>query len=218
MAIAFPLAAADFLTLLRVQDVEMICPTPRQATGLAGGEILTADLGPALWQGQVSLAPMRARDAEEIAVLLSMLEVPGRAFFACRANQIGPRADPLGATLGAASVTIGAVDTGAALLTLAGLPPGYQISRGDHLAFAYGTAPVRYALHRAAEYATADAGGIAGPFQVDPFIRAGAAPGAAVSLLRPACKAVLVPGSVSYGVTRNNLTGGMGFAFRQSLR
>lgn len=218
MALSFPLARADFLDLLPVQDLRLAPIAQTVATGLAGGDILTAEVAPALWQGSVDLAPMPARQAEAVAVLLNCLEVPGRAFFVYRKTQIGPAADPLGAVLGAASVLVDAVDFDAAEITLSGLPAGYQITAGDHLAFEYGGAPVRYGLHRAAEAATADAGGVAGPFALAPYIRAGLVVGAAVALVRPSCKAVLVPGSVDYGTTRNGKTGGMGFAFRQTLR
>lgn len=218
MALVFPLSREAFLDLLPVQPVRFACPVQNQITGLGGGEILTAEVAPALWAGSFNLPPMRARDAAEVEVLLDALSMPGASFLAYKKNQIGPAADRLGAALSGFAPTIKAVDFLASTLQLQGLPVGYQLTRGDFLSFAYGSNPVRRALHRVQEVATADGLGDTGVFQIYPHLRPDALVGAAITLVKPYCKAVIVPGSVNEGTTKNGKTTGMAFSFRQSLR
>lgn len=219
MALIFPLAPVSFMDRLPVQEMPpLICEPRRQITGLGGGEILSAEISPALWEGSVSLAPMPARFAEEITGLLSALGAPGASFMAYRKNMIGPAGDPQGVTLGAAAVSLTAPDLVANTLRLQGLPSGYNVAAGDLMAFTYGTSPTRYALHRALTPGTASAGGLTGVISVVPYLRPGVVAGASVVLVNPTFKAVLVPGSVDYGSTRNGVTSGVGFSFRQTLR
>ena len=220
MALTFPMPKEDFMDLLRVQDVRFFPGGARQVNGTAGGEILTAEVAPTLWVGAVSIAPMRARDAARVQALLATLEVPGRSFEVYKKNQIGPASDPLGAALAGYSPVIEQLQGDNQRLRLSGLPPGYTISAGDFLAFDYdpGTG-TRRALHQVTEGRTADGSGEQTlHMSVVPHIRAGASASAAVELVRPHCLAVLVPGSVGYGNTRNGKTGGMSFEFRQTLR
>jgi hypothetical protein len=99
-------------------------------------------------------------------------------------------------------------------MTISALPANYVLSIGDYVAFNYGT---RRALHRLVSAATASAGGLTPVFEVTPAIRTGAAVSTAVTLIRPSCKAVLLPGSVSRGVSRQLITRDASFRFRQTL-
>ena len=81
-------------------------------------------------------------------------------------------------------------------LQLSGLPAGYTLRRGDMLHFDYGPSPTRRALHRIVEDATASSGGTTGFFEVRPFLKAGTATGAAVTLVRAAARMMLEPGLV----------------------
>jgi len=208
MTVSFPLSRADFFDLLPIQNMGFPTPAPqRQITGLGGGDILSAEVGPARWQGSVSLAPMKSRRADRLSVLLSTLENPGATFEAYKGNQIGPDGDRLGTALAAASVTISAFNTSASTLTLSGLPVGLSLAVGDMVSFAY---EGRRALHRFAQDGT-------GALRVVPHLRPGVVTGAAVELVRPYCVAVLVPGTVSHGSSSGGITSGMSFDFRQTL-
>ncbi|WP_439137548.1 hypothetical protein [Roseicyclus sp.] len=221
MALTFPLSGSDFLDMLPVQDVQFQLARKAQVTGLRGGEMLSAEIAPALWEGRVSLAPMRARTAAEAQALIAALEVPGRKFHAFKKNQIGPAVDPLGTAIASASPVIAELHgTDPARLRLSGLPADFTITPGDFLAFDYNPGSgARRALHQVAQGRTADASGETTQFiTVVPQIRTGALMGAAVSMSRAHCVAVMLPGSVSYGSTRNNVTSGLSFAWRQSLR
>jgi len=218
MAFTFPLSRADFLDLLPVTDVKLSCPPQRQTTGLGGGEILTAEVAPALWRGAVALPAVKARAADEIAALLMALDVPGGSFLAYKKNQHGPASDPIGAALSGFSPLIKAVDEPGSQISLKGLPGWFVLSVGDMLSFSYGSAPERRALHRIAKTAAVDGSGHSSYLTITPHLRPGAAVDAAVELVKPYFKAVIVPGSVSDGTTRNGVTSGIGFEFRQSLR
>ena len=60
MPLSFPLSREAFVDLLPVADCALDAPAQIQSTGLGGGEILGAELAPALWQGSYRLRPMAA--------------------------------------------------------------------------------------------------------------------------------------------------------------
>jgi hypothetical protein len=102
-------------------------------------------------------------------------------------------------------------------LRVTGLPSGYVLSAGDMLSFQYGASPVRYALHRIVVGGTASSGGLTPMLEVVPNLRAGAVAGLTISLIRPACKARLLP-DPTYGAGRQALSRGASFDFIQTLR
>jgi hypothetical protein len=140
-----------------------------------------------------------------------------------RKNQIGPNADRLGAALSGYSPVLEAVDPGNTQIKIGGLPSGYVLSRGDLLSFSY-DGGARRSLHRVVvgrthNQASAFSGHTSLNYlTVTPHVRPGYLLGASVELIRPYCLAMLVPGSVSKGITRNGKTAGMEFQFRQTLR
>jgi hypothetical protein len=226
MALSNPATKAEFFDLLPIQEVQLRLDRRVQVNNLGGGEILPAELMPAIWVGSVSLPPMPKRRAAEIQALLAALEVPGQVFQAYKAHQIGPADDPLGAGVGGAAPVIGEFHgSDPRLVKFAGMPSGLSLSEGDFLAFDYdpGTG-VRRAFHQVVggqAHAVPDgAGGYTSEFftQLVPPVRPGAQLGAAVEFAKPHLLAVLVPGSVGYGITRGNVTSGMQFEFRQTLR
>ena len=89
---------------------------------------------------------------------------------------------------------------------MAGLPAWYVLTRGDYLAFDYGS-PSRRALHKVVSLTVqASAGGVTPVFEVTPLIRPGALVGAVVTLVRASCKARIMPGSVSKGASFRTLS------------
>lgn len=218
MAYSFPLSNAQFMALLPIRDITFDLPEAMEISGeTAGGEILTAGLGERLWQGEIQLGDMTRDEAAECLAMLDVLRRVGGSFLCHDVSRPRPRFDPDGAILGGASPTLHSVEANNRDIRIAGLPSGYQLRRYDYLAFSYGSNPVRRALHRVATPATAAGTGITGAFEVSPTIRPGYASGAAVSLVRPACKAIVVPGSVDPGRRSATLTVGAGFRFIQTL-
>lgn len=212
MAIVFPLSAADFFDNIGAQSVTFRRRISHVHAGSGGGVAYTAELAPEIWQGEVKLPAMTTRQAASILALLRYIAGKNGTFHAYHKHALGPAGDPVGATLGAAVVQINAI-TGN-VIKLDGLPVGYAIDAGDRLSFDFGGA---VALHEAIEPATAGALGVTGDFTVGPSILPGAAAGAAVRLVKPYCKARIVPGSISEGQARGAKTFGLGFAWEQVL-
>lgn len=219
MAYIFPLSLSDFFLRLPVRESRFACPPQKSVTGLGGGEILTSEVAPALWQGSVQLAPMRPNMAAEFEAMIEALQVPGRTFYACRTTQIGPKSDPEGNVISGLSVEMFSVSISSNQLRLQNLPSGFTLSQGDLFSFDYGSGPVRRALHRVGETVTANSAGDTPSFTPVPALRPGATNGTSVTLIRPACKAVLMPGSVDLGSSSTgDITTGVTFGFRQTLR
>jgi hypothetical protein len=130
----------------------------------------------------------------------------------------GPAGDPDGAFLSSVSPTISSLNANNRELAIGHLPNGFGLKTGDMLSFSYSTNPVRYALHQIVAGSVAGATGVTGQIEVTPNIRAGASTGAAVTLFRPSCKALLVPGSVVMGAAHDLFTEGLTFKFIQTLR
>jgi hypothetical protein len=218
MAVSFPLSTADFFDLLPVPSVKFFPKDHRQFTGLGGGEILSAELAPTLWEGRCELPEMRSRDAAVIETQLSVLSQVGASFFAYKKTQIGPRHDPMGDQLDGFSPVVAGVNYGDATLSIGGLPPGYRLAHGDLVSFAYGASPVRYGLHRLGAEVVASADGETPYFSVAPYLRPGLSAGGQITLVKPFCKAVIIPQSINFGDTFGTKTSGISFDFRQTLR
>lgn len=219
MAYAFPLSAAQFISRLPVQDITFELSEAMEVSETGGGEILTADLGTRLWKGRISLGDMTPDEAAEVLPLIDVLRRPGASFMCHDISRPGPRGDPQGTALGAATPQLLQVDANNRDIRLTGMPAGYRLSPYDYLAFSYGTNPVRYALHRAASMRQANGAGAFGSgLEVIPNIRPGFAALAPVTLLRASCKAIIVPGSYQPGRRKATMTTGVSFDFIQTLR
>jgi len=222
MALAFPLAVADFFGGLRVKSCSFHLPPSVAGSGVTGaGEILTANRGQRLWQGTIGLRKCRFDEGEAAMGLIDTLGEAGRSFFVYNIMKPRPAKAPLGSAmdtaLQAATVTIKTIASNNRDLELQGLPGGLELIPGDCLGFAYGEAPTRYALHRLARGGIASGGGVAA-VEASSFLRDGAEAGLEVRLIRPFCKAVIVPGSVQSGTASGVFVEGIAFNWRQTLR
>lgn len=216
MALSFPLTAAQFIDMLGVESCTFELGEAMQTSETGGGEIITASLGVRLWSATINLKTgYHATVAEQTAVL-SMLRQPGRSFFAYDKARQFPAADPGGLLLGASTPTIASLPSNREI-GIEGLPPSYVLTPGDRVAFAYGSSPTRYALHEIVVGGLADVAG-ALTVEVTPEIRAGAAVGAAITLVRPLMKAVLAPGQTKLGTSSARTTAGATFQIQQTLR
>jgi len=212
---SFPLSLADFFDKLPIAQVTFRPGRNVTFSETQGGEVIDHKIGARLWQGEVTLDRDLHETMAEVETLLSLVEEGGGSFMMRDPRYRGPRLDPLGTVLGAASVTIDAVSVDGLTLDLAGLPENYVLSPGDYLGFSYGSNPARFALHRVVGTYTAGPTVMAG-IRVVPTIRDGAQVGAAVDLLTPAFKARLV--EADYGSGRSVLSAGGTFGFQQTLR
>lgn len=218
MAYVYPLIPGHFMDLLPIQDITFDLPEAIEMSETGGGEILTADLGTRLWQGEITLGDMLPDERDDVMAMLDVLRVPGASFMVHDARRPAPRLDPTGAILGAANPRLGGVAANRTDIRLSGLPTGYLLRRHDYLAFSYGTNPVRYALHRVARGVAAASDGTTVAFEVSPAVRPGFTVNAPIFLFKAACKAIVVPRSVDPGRRKGILTTGAKFSFLQTLR
>ena len=194
MAISYPLSAADFMGMLRVQAVVPYLQFQQELSALASGGVVAKDLGPALWMADVQTLVLRPLLFEEILAAIESLQGSIGTFFLYDTLKCCPKADPKGTILGASNVKINS--TSARSISLKGLPAGYVISRGDRFSFNYGT-PLMRGYHRALETVTANGSGITPAFDVAPQIRQGAAADQSVQLIKPTVLMRIVPNSFS---------------------
>lgn len=218
MTLAFPLALAEFWDLLPISTLAMDCAPQLEASGTGAGQQLTRELAPALWRGTVTLGRVTPAEAADAMALVDLARQSGASFLACDLMRPYPSLDPDGAVLGPATVTVQSIGATRRDLRLTGLPPNYQLRRGDLVGVTWGAAPLRYGLHRIVVAASADATGLTGWCEVAPALPSALVPGAAATLARPPVKAMMVPGSVRAGTLRRGLVEGAAFDFIQTLR
>lgn len=219
MAYAMPLSEALFMRRMPISRMSMDIPEAVEISETGGGELLTAELGTRLWQGEIVLGKMTSDEAAEALAMLDAARQMGGSILVHDVRRPGPRDDVDGTILGSAIPTLQAVAAGGREIKLSGLPGGYRLRRFDYLAFTYGSNPVRYALHRAISQITTTAEGVQEDWlQVVPALRPGWALGTPVSLHKAACKALIVPKSVQPGTTSQTLTEGVSFKWVQTLR
>lgn len=218
MAFTFPLSLADFFDLLPVSSVTFDAQSNVEMSETGAGEILTADLGVALWHGQIDLGVVTNDEFASIVPLLNLLKRAGSSFLVCDPRRKNPRLDRSGLLLQGSSPTIHSLHANNREIRIAGIPPGFPLSRGDLIGFTYGSNPVRYGLHELIGASDANASGITGFMEVTPPIRPGASVGAAVQLTAPRCKAVIHPNSIKTGTSRRLITRDVSFSWVQTLR
>lgn len=204
MALVFPLAVADFADVIGVAKVTWLLQDYRERSGMASGQILDADLAPQLWTGAVTLAEKAHYDARKIEAMINAVIRSNGSVYLYDPRTAYPFADRDGSTLGSASVAIDTLPDKKSM-SLKGLPAGYVLTAGDYLAFDYGD-PARRAFHEISQDATADGSGVTPAFEVSPFLPDQAAVDAAVTLVKPAMKCRIDPGSFSGGASTSNIT------------
>jgi len=194
MALTFPLATSVFADVIGIQSAPLRPKPGRELSGMGSGQIIEADLTPTLWVADVVTRPWRAEMARRVEAMVNAVIRSKGTVYLYDPRKAVPVSDPGGTILGASAVKINSVPD-AKSLSLKGLPASYKLSVGDYLAFDYGD-PARRAFHEIAEDITANGSGVTGAFEVSPFIRAGATANLTVTLVKPAFKAKIVPGSV----------------------
>lgn len=220
-SLTFPLSVANFFDKLTVTEFRLSLAEPLREARLGDGTVLRASAGEALWRGSMTLAVAPHVDAAAAEALLALAVRPGSSVFIYDPRKRGPASDPEGTALSSSTVLLAAVSTDRREVALSGLPASFVVSPGDMLGFAYGSDPTRYAMHRVVTGCTASAAGttVGDPCEVIPAVRAGfsiSTPTTAVTLVRPAFKAVL--SSLEYGSGQGRMTSGAAVSFVQTLR
>lgn len=215
MALTFPLSLAAFADKLPIETVKWRLVFQQETTGLGSGEVITADLAPPRWEGDVTLGPMYHDQAASVQALVESLGGAISSFYLYAPQKAYPVSDPTGSILGAATPSISSVGADNKSLAVKGLPAAYRLSVGDFFAFEYGTNPVRRMMHRLVEAATANGSGVTPVFEVAPPFRPGVAANLAITLIKPAIKVKILPGSFDEGTAKGLITEGMAFSVYQ---
>lgn len=215
MALTFPLALDDFFDLLKVRSAPFMLVSQQDYSGLGSGEGIASDLGPKLWEAKVSSSEMELSEALALQAKLDALDGSTNTFYAYSPTAAYPKADPDGSLLGASTPTIHTIAANRKEMRVTGLPSGYVLTAGDMLAVDYGS-PTRRALVRLVTSATASAGGLTPLFEVRPHLRPGITTTLAVTVIKPAMKCKIVPGSMS-SAHDLMVTGNLSFTMRQTL-
>jgi hypothetical protein len=213
VALVFPLPQTDLGDLLPVQSVVWELVRQQETSGIGAGEMLVADLAPALWEASVSLRPLLHTAAREMAAKIDVLDGGMHALYL--ANPLGwwPAKDPGGALYGSSEPVIEDIEDSRKELSFSGLPANYKLTAGDMFSVAHGT---RRGLYRLVADITADSSGETGAVEVRPHLRPGVIIGLDVNFKRPAAKVKIVPGSVSQSFHSVNRTR-ISFRVRQTL-
>ena len=221
MPLTFPLSAAEWMDKLAVDDVVFDLDEAMEISETAGGEVMSKRLSPSLWRGRVDLTGLRYDCGAERAAMLAVLRQPGASFLVYNRRKQFPAYDPDGSRLGSAIPIINTVY--AQTIRLDGFPPLYRLTAGDYIGWQYGTDPVRYALHQVTVTATANGAGSSNPGRINaldiyPFARTGAVPGIPVTVIRPVCKAIILPGEAGEATWGRVAVAPRSFAWQQTLR
>ena len=213
----FPLPLSDFFDLTRPMRVDYDLKGAREVLNSGGGEIVTSEYGPRLWEGSQTSHALNEAMARPLRARLTMLQSAYASFIWRIPYYCGPISDEGGALLAGFTPTIQAVGALQRSLTVEGLPPFYALKTGDKLSFTYGT-PVKYALHEIAADATADATGAIDELQLTSNVRPGIVQGEEIELIRPQCKAIIIPGTIDTGGFDKRWNAPVSFSWRQTLR
>lgn len=195
MALTFPLALSA--AALAVNDCDFELDDANVDAPTWGRLYQSVNVGRRIWRQRYVTRPLRE---EEALALVADLRATRGGARTIRAQDPARRfciAYPGG--YGGMTKAIGGAFTGVAKLqavagtldavTLNELPNGFQLKKGDHLSFEFGSG--RQALHSVVEAGTANASGIA-TVGVEPTLIPGYTLNANVALADPWCKARLV--------------------------
>lgn len=218
MAIGLFLTLAQFDDLLPIGAQKFDLSESVEVNETAGGEILPSSYGPRLWQGPISVVTHTILNADDVVARAELMREAGAAFLLSPRHRAYPQNDPAGALLGASTPTISALNVNNRDIGIAGLPAGYVLRRGDFLSFEYGSAPIRYALHRIVSTTTANGSGVISSIELSPLIRPSVLVGAAIKLIKPMCKVKMVPGTFEAQEHSYRPRNGFSFQWRQTLR
>ncbi|WP_273687370.1 hypothetical protein [Ketogulonicigenium vulgare] len=208
MTVSYPYALGFLSDRLRANQVQLSIARFDERSGSGDGRIWAAQLAPPLWQLNLSLAARSAEDARALDARLHALD-GSRGTFLWR----DPTYRPAGGFVhGLEAVQITAISDDRTAISLSGLPVGYEIYAGDRIGISFGEGRQYFATF--AEDAIAGASGAVRPVGVFPYLPFGVNVGAAVELVAPVLKVIILPGGYT-GFTQ--MPGGYGQGASLSL-
>lgn len=200
MAITYPLST-DFLHDFPGWTTEFEPVRRQEQSRQANGRTVVKDMGSPLWRLTAQSRPLQPNRLDEWRARLESLENGFRTFMGFPKSRCYPIAYPdgswpTGASFDGVSANLHTIATDRNAVRLSALPAGFVLSVGDYIQIGTGD------LHQVMEAATASGAGLTPLFEVRPYIWAGVATSADVSVKRPACVMSIVPGSVQTSADR----------------
>lgn len=181
MAITYPY---DLLATFPGWSTEFDLVYRQETSRTAIGQTFVKDFGSPLWTATYQSRSMKPNELDAWRARLKALEGGLKQFLGRPKSRCYPVAYPNGTGMGNVSaVRIASIGADRKTITLSGLPAGYQVSVGDDLQVG-----VRN-LHQVID----TAGGI----ELRPHLWPETAVNDAVTLVKPACRMTIVPGSLS---------------------
>lgn len=174
----------------------------------ASGRTYVKDFGSPLWRATYLSKLLRINELDEWRARLNVLENGLNSFIGRSTSRCYPINDPRGQIIGSSVVTVASVLANRKEITLAGLPLGYILRPGDLLQI--GTRN----LHRVVAAIAPSPGAATSIVEVRPHIWPETVATNAVSLVRPSCSMVILPGSIA---TTADLATGRGSVTFQAI-
>lgn len=164
----------------------------------AGGRTLVKDLGPQLWRLSAQSKVLRPNELDYWRARLKALENGMKTFWGYSLSRTYPISYPKGSwpTGGAfdgVSASLASINANRKAVAIDDLPAAFKLSVGDYIS-------IDGDLHQVMEPATANGGGLTPQFEIRPHLwpdMAIGSPAPEVSVYRPACLMMIVPGSIS---------------------
>ncbi|OLP44159.1 hypothetical protein [Rhizobium oryziradicis] len=156
----------------------------------AGGVTYIKDLGSPLWSASYQTRSLKPNELDAWRARLEALEGGLQFFKGVPLSRARPIAYPAGKAVPSNPV-LSAIGSNNKSVTISGLSSGYVFSVGDMVQIAGS------GLYRVVEGAVANSGGVASLFEVRPHLWPGTVAGSAVTLIRPSCTMMIVPGSIT---------------------
>jgi hypothetical protein len=204
--------------LLRIKSCVWGVQRSDELDGTADGRIWQSALAGPLWTADVTLTDYSFATMEQIAALIRRLDGAKESFYLYNPARRYPQADPDGSRLGTSTVTVKSIGSDGASLALEGLPANYTFTLGDKAHSDYGSGPTRRYFFEASETVEANSSGVTAEFAVFPDVPAGLSAGAVITLVNPAAKMFIVPGSFNPGTMSGLVTTGASFKALQRVR
>jgi len=211
MTVSYPYTLPDFADRLPISSVEWSVKRNDTLSGQGSGRIWQAELAPPLWMASVELDRRPSNEMKQYAALIRKLHGAQEAFFLYDPLSKYPQNDPNGSVLGNTIVRVDTIPSHRASIALKGLPSGYRLLPGDKMQITYNISPTRYAFLEVSESVLVSSEGSTGFIGVFPHVPVGIEVDDRVTLVKPACRMVIMPNTHRPGQARRHLTEGAGF-------
>ena len=193
MALADPLAVADFYDLFKVQDVQFVQGFQQQRSATGGGETRYADRAPSLYKAEITTIPMLNAEAEGIMALINSRGGGLKTVLMYNSRLPYPSLDPTGSIIGATVPKLGTI-TDRLHVAFTDFPNSYVMSLGTYFSILFDTS--RYYLGQFVESKTSNPiAGTIGATEIWPPLPASITGTPDIVIKKPPAKFRIVPGS-----------------------